>query len=72
MTHRDGLSRFSARSVRCGDAGHREAGATLPGSLERPPRWSRMQSVGGRRNGFTMPRIDCARPSYPTDRLRDL
>ena len=29
MTHRDGLPRFSARSVRRGDAGHREAHATL-------------------------------------------
>ncbi len=32
MTHRDGLPRFSARSVRCGDAGHREACAT-PGTV---------------------------------------
>ncbi len=28
MIHRDGLPRFSARSVRCGDAGHRKACAT--------------------------------------------
>ncbi len=28
MTHRDGLPRFSARSVGCGDAGHHKARAT--------------------------------------------
>ena len=28
MTHRDDLPRFSARSVRCGDASHRKACAT--------------------------------------------
>ncbi len=52
MTPRDGFPRFSARSVRCGDAGHREACATLP--------------VGGRRNGLTMHRIAGAAP--PTRR----
>ena len=80
-THRDGLPRFSARSVRCGDAGHREARATLPESLSagpptpklsadppigKPPRGSRMRSVGGRRNGLTMHRIAGAAP--PTRR----
>ncbi len=33
MTHRDGFPRFSARSVRRGDAGHRKARATLSESL---------------------------------------
>ena len=37
MTHRDGLQRFSARSVRCDDAGHREACATPSESLGKPP-----------------------------------
>ena len=37
MTHRDGLPRFSARSVRRGDAAHREACATLSESLGIPP-----------------------------------
>ncbi len=37
MTHRDGLPRFSALSVRCGDAGHREACATPSESLGKPP-----------------------------------
>ena len=62
MTHGDGLPRFSARSVRCGDAGHREACATLPESLGRPPFRSRMQPAGGRRNGLPMPRIAGAVP----------
>ncbi len=67
MTHRDGLPRFSARSVRCGDAVHREACATLSESLGKPPSdGSRMRSVGGRRNGLTMPRIASAAP--PTRR----
>jgi len=65
-THRDGFARFSARSVRCGDAGHREACATLPESLAKPPFGSRMRLVGGRRNGLTMPRIAGAAP--PTRR----
>jgi hypothetical protein len=37
MTHRDGLCRFSARSVRRGDAVHRKPCATLPESLDNPP-----------------------------------
>ncbi len=37
MTHRDGFPRFSARSVRRGDAGHREACATPSESLGKPP-----------------------------------
>ena len=47
MTHRDGLPRFSARSVRCGDAGHRKACATPSESLGKPPFRSRMRPVGG-------------------------
>ena len=61
MTHRDGLPRFSARSVRRGDAGHREACATLSAplaeSLGKPPPRSSMGSVGGRRKAWTMCRI---------------
>ena len=37
MTHRDGLPRFSARSVGRGDAAHREARATPSESLGKPP-----------------------------------
>ncbi len=57
MTHRDGLPRFSARSVRCGDAGHRKACATPSDSLGKPPLRSPMRPVGGRRKVLTMPRI---------------
>ncbi len=57
MTHRDGLPRFSARSVGCGDAGHRKGRATLSESLGKPPFGSRMQPVGVRRKALTMPRI---------------
>ncbi len=66
MTHRDGFPRFSARSVRCGDAVHREACATLSESLGKPPFGSRMRPVGVRRNGLTMHRIAGAAP--PTRR----
>ncbi len=59
MTHRDGLPRFSALSVRCGDAGHREACATPSESLGKPPLRSRMQPVGGRRKVLTMRGIAC-------------
>ncbi len=37
MTHRDGLARLSARSVRRRDAGHRKACATTSESLDKPP-----------------------------------
>ncbi len=51
MTHRDGLPRFSARSVRCSDVGHREACATqsvtLAESLGKPPFRSRRRPVRG-------------------------
>ena len=66
MTHRDGLSRFSARSVGCSDAVHRKLRATLSESLHNSPFGSRMRSVGGRRNGLTMHRIAGAAP--PTRR----
>ena len=57
MTHRDGLPRFSARSVRRGDAGHHELCATLSESLGKPPFRSSIRPVGGRRKALTMPRI---------------
>ncbi len=66
MTHRDGLPRFSARSVRRGDAGHREACATLSASLGKPPFRSSMRPVGGRRKALTMPHNACGFP--PTRR----
>ncbi len=72
MTHRDGLPRFSARSVRCGDAGHREACATPSESRGKPPFRSRRRPVGGRRKILTMHLISCTLSSYPTSRLRDL
>ncbi len=66
MTHRDGLPRFSALSVRCGDAGPREACATtsapLAESLGKPPFRSHRRSVGGRRKALTMCRIACNFP----------
>ena len=62
MTHRDGLPRFSARNVRCGDAGHREACATPSESLGKPPFRSRRRPVGGRRKVLTMHRIACNFP----------
>ncbi len=81
MTHRDGFPRFSPISVRRGDAGHREACATLPESLPagppatklsagppvgKPPFGWLIRPVVGRRNGLTMPRIAGAVP--PTRR----
>ncbi len=57
MTHRDGFPRFSARSVRRGDVGHREARATLSESLGKPPFRSSMRPVGGRWKALTMRRI---------------
>jgi len=57
MTRRAGLPRFSALSVRRGDAGHRKACATPSESLGKPPLRSRMRPVGGRRKVLTMHRI---------------
>ena len=54
MTHRDGLPRFSARSVRRGDAAHREAHATPSESLGKPPFRSPLRPVGGRRKALPM------------------
>ncbi len=75
MTHRDGLPRFSARSVRprsalC-DAGHREPCATPSESLGKPPVRSPMRPVGGRRKALTMSRHRLRPASYPTGRLGD-
>ncbi|MCH7693169.1 MAG: hypothetical protein IID50_06965 [Proteobacteria bacterium] len=72
MTRRAGLPRLSARSVRCGDAGHREACATPSESLGKPPLRSRMRPVGGRRKVSTMRRHRLKLSSCPTSRLRDL
>ena len=70
MTDRGGLPRFSARSVRCSDAGHREACATLSAPLAeglgKPPLRSRRRPAGGRRKALTMGRIVCNFP--PTRR----
>ena len=66
MTHRDGLPKFSASSVRCGDAGHRKACATPSESLGKPPLRSRRRPVGGRRKVLMMHRIACNFP--PTRR----
>ncbi len=72
MTHRDGLPRFSARSVRRGDAGHRKACATPSESLGKAPSRSRRRPVGGRRKVLTMPPHRRHLSSCPTSRLRDL
>jgi hypothetical protein len=56
MTHRDGLPRFSARSVGRGDAAHREARATPSESLGKPPFRSPPRPVGGRRKALPMGR----------------
>ena len=47
MTHRDGFPRLSAISARRGDAGHREASATLSESLGKPPFRSSMRPARG-------------------------
>ena len=57
MTDRVRLTRFSARRVRRGDAGHRKACATLPESLGWPPLRSPMRPAGGRQKRWPMPRI---------------
>ena len=69
MTHRDGLARLSARSVRRRDASHRKACATqgppLVESLYKPPFRSPMRPVGRRRKA--LPMHDIAR-SFPPSR----
>ncbi len=75
MTHRDGLPRFSARSVRRGDPGsaggfaeasavYRETSATLSESLGKPLFRSPLRPVRRRRKALTMSRI--ARVFPPT------
>ena len=54
MTHRDGFPRFSARTVRCRDAGHRKTDATPSECRGKPPFRLRMQPVGGRRKTLPM------------------
>ncbi len=58
MTHRDGFPGFSARNVRCRDAGHRKTDMTQTESPGKPPFWSSARPVGGRRKVSTMHRID--------------
>jgi len=60
MTHRDGLTRFLARSARRSDAVYRKMGATTSKSLVRPPFRSRPQPVGVRRKALTMINIACS------------
>ncbi len=72
MTHRDGLPRLSARSVRCGDAGHRKACAT---PSEKP--WQAAVPVAYAARRRASKSFDDAPhrlhlSSYPTSRLRDL
>ncbi len=67
MTHRDGVPRFSARSARRGDAGHREARATPSESLGKPPSRSHGRTAGGRRKALPMPHIAGGLP--PTRRI---
>ncbi len=54
MTHRDGLPRFSARSVRRSDAGHRKPRATPSENLGKPPFRSPLRPVGGRQKALPM------------------
>ena len=64
MTHRDGLPRFLARSVGCGDAGHHKARATPSEDLGKAPFRSHVRPLGGRRKVLTMGHI--ARNFPPT------
>ncbi len=66
MTDRDGLPRFSARSVGCGDAGHHKARATPSENPGKAPFRSRARPIGGRRKVLTMDHIVCNFP--PTRR----
>jgi hypothetical protein len=67
MTHRDDFPRFSARSARRGDGGHRKARATPSESLGKPPFRSRGRTAGGRRKALPMSHI--ARGLPPTRRI---
>jgi hypothetical protein len=71
MTHRDGLPRFSARSVWRGDAGHREARATLSESLGKPPFRSSMRPVRRASESLDDAPHRLRLPSYPTGRMDD-
>ncbi len=71
MTHRDGFPRFLSRSVRRGDAGYREACATLSESLGKPPFRSPMRPLGGRRKALTMGAHRLRLPFCPTSRMDD-
>jgi hypothetical protein len=65
MTHRDGFTRFSARSAWRGDVGHRKPRATPPESLGNPPSVARANRQGTplrRREALTMSRIACGSP----------
>ncbi len=66
MTHRDGVPRFSARSVWRGDAGHREPCGTPPENLGKPPPVARANRRG-RREALTMSHIACGSP--PAQRI---
>ncbi len=69
MTHRDGLARLSARSVRRCDASHRKAcatqGAPWAESLDKPPFRSPMRPVGRRPKALPM---RCIARSFPPSR----
>ncbi len=74
MTHRDGLPRFSATSARRGDAGHREACATLSAPLAespgKPPFRSHRRSVRG--HGVSPFVYSGGRPRDPRGRRKAL
>jgi len=57
MTHRDGLSALSVRSVSRSDAAHRKGRVTTSERSEKPPFRSWTRPVGGRRKALTMRRI---------------
>ncbi len=74
MTYRDGLPRFSAGSVCCGDAGHRKACATLSAplaeSLGKPPLRSSMRPARG--HGVSPLFYSGGRPRDPRGRRKAL
>ena len=70
MTHRDGFPRLSAISVRRGDAGHREASATLSESLGKPPFRSSMRPARG--HGVSPFLYSGGRPRDPRGRRKAL
>ncbi len=62
MTHRDALPRLSARSVGCGDAGHRKARATPSENPGKPPFRSPARPLGGRWKVLKMDHVVCNFP----------